>query len=297
MDVIESVPQVSECSTNEPFRTVPETKTEEVKMRIRKRIQFDTPQRHMNRTWHSMAAVLAAVVLLFALSATGFADETAESAPPPTWSGSAGLSYLATTGNSDTKTLGFDFDLKKIPDPWGLQLTASYLRNSDSGETTAERYGAVLRGDRKLSERWSIFLSGGAGRDRFAGFDFRGVLAGGGNYKVLLGPTFLLDFDLGLTWTKEKRIAAEDLDYLGGIAGLNFAWIPRKDVSLTQKIKYFPNFDDASNWRIFSETAFQSAVAGPISIKLSYEVRYQNKPVPGFKETDTTAKAALVVSF
>lgn len=244
-----------------------------------------------------VVAVVAAMVLLFGLAGAALADDAAESAPPPTWSGSAGLSYLATTGNSDTSTLGFDFDLKRVPQPWGLEFTASYLKSSDSGDTTAERYGAVLRGDRKLSERWSVFLSGGAGKDRFAGFDFRGVLSAGANYKMLLGPKFLLDFDMGLTWTSEQRIAAEDLDYLGGVGALNFAWIPREGTTLSQKIKYFPNFDDASNWRLFSETAFQSAVAGPISIKLSYEVRYQNKPVPGFKETDTTAKAALVVSF
>jgi len=239
---------------------------------------------------------LALIVILGMAGAVAAEGETAE-APPPTWSGSAGLSYLATTGNSDTSTLGFDFDLKKIPDPWGLQFTATYLKSDDNGETTAERYGAVLRGDRKLSERWSAFLSGTAGKDRFAGFDFRGILAGGANFKALLGPKFLLSFDMGLTWTNERRIAADDLDYLGGMAGLDFAWIPREGVSLGQKLVYFPNFDEASNWRLYSETAFQSAVAGPISIKLSYEVRYQNEPVPGFKETDTTAKAALVVSF
>jgi len=248
------------------------------------------------RIHHTLAPVMMVAIFVTGIAAGAMADEPPVT-PPPTWSGSAGLSYLATTGNSDTSTLGFDFDLKKIPHPWGFQLKTNYLKSSDSGDTTAERYGAEIRGDRKLGERWSLFVSGSAGRDRFAGFDFRGVLAGGANYKMLLGPSFLLDFDMALTWTKENRTAEEDLDYAGGLASLDFAWVPRKGTSLSQKLQCFPNFDDTSNWRIFSETAFQSAIAGPFSLKLSYEVRFQNKPVPGFKKTDTTAKAALVVSF
>jgi len=252
-----------------------------------------------SRARHGVATVLVVAILCLGVSGSALAGDAEEApeTPPPTWSGSAGLSYLATTGNSDTSTLGFDFDLKKIPDPWGLQFTATYLKSDDSGNVTAERYGAELRGDRKLSERWSVFVSGSAGKDRFAGFDLRAIITAGANYKMLLGPTFLLDFDMGLNWTKENRIGAEDLDYPGALAGVNFAWVPREGTSLSQKVKYFASFDDTSNWRIFSETAFQSLIAGPFSIKLSYEVRYQNQPVPGFKETDTTAKAALVVSF
>jgi len=249
-----------------------------------------------NHTGRRLAVFLVLAAFAIGMAGSALAYEPPETSPP-IWSGSAGLSYLATTGNSDTSTLGFDFDIKRIPDPWGLQFTATYLKSDDNGETTAERYGAELRGDRKLSERWSIFLSGSAGKDRFAGFDLRAILSSGVNYKMLLGPRFLLDFDMGLTWTKENRIADEDLDFLGAVAGLNFAWVPRKGTSLSQKLQYFPNFDDTANWRFFSETAFQSAIAGPFSVKLSYEVRYQNEPVPGFKKTDTTAKAALVVSF
>ncbi len=225
------------------------------------------------------------------------AQEQQEEPPPPPWSGNLGLSYLATGGNSDTSSFGFDGEVTRIPDPWGLVFTANYLKASDSGETTAERYGLTFRGTRKMSERWELFTGAGVGRDRFAGFDLRALLESGASYHVLLGPKTFLRLDGGLTWTKEDRIGEEDRDYLGALLGLDFAWKPRKGTAVTQKLSYYPDFDQTSNWRVCSETAFQSEVAGPLAVKLSYEVRYQNLPVPGFKKTDTTAKASLVLSF
>lgn len=248
-----------------------------------------------HRAVHRLATLLTLLLLAVAPAAT-LAQET-EEPPPPPWSGNLGLSYLATSGNSDTTSFGFDGEIKRIPDPWGLLFLANYLKATDSGDTTAERYGVSLRATRKLSERWELFGGAAAGRDRFAGFDFRGLLETGASYNALAGPTTFLRFDGGLTWTKEDRIAEENRDYLGAILGLDFAWKPKKDIALTQKLKYFPDFDRTSNWRIYSETAFQSTVTGPLAVKLSYEVRYQNLPVEGFDTTDTTTKASLVLSF
>src|SRR5688572_11483010 len=39
--------------------------------------------------------------------------------PPPLWTGSAGLSYLANSGNSDNESLGFTVSLARQPTPWG----------------------------------------------------------------------------------------------------------------------------------------------------------------------------------
>ncbi len=259
-------------------------------------MQHEYRQDGRSGTFQTLVAVLLGALLLLAGPAVLGAQETTE-APASPWAGNLGLSYLATGGNSDTTSFGFDAKLERVPEPWGLLFLANYLKATDSGDTTAERYGISLRANRKLSERWELFGGAGAGRDRFAGFDFRGLLEAGASYHALLGPEILLRLDGGLTWTKEDRIAEEDRDYLGGVLGLDFAWKPKKDIALTQQLKFFPDFDRSSNWRLYSETAFQSTVAGPLAVKLSYEVRYQNLPVEGFDKTDTTTKASLVLSF
>ncbi len=238
---------------------------------------------------------LSAVVLAVILTTVGpaMAQENNEDA----WSGSFGLSLVATSGNSDTQTLGLDLAVKKQPDPWGWEATATYLKSEQDGDTTAERYGGALRGERKLSDRWALFSAVNAEHDAFAGYDLRGVLEVGASYSALLGPVHELSLDAGLSWTTEDLVASEDQDYMGGVFGLKYGWHPRKGTVVGQKLVWYPNFDQTSDWRLTSETTLQAAVSERLALKLGYQIRYDNEPVPGFDETDTTTTVSIVLGF
>ncbi len=253
------------------------------------------------RKMNSMTAVVHRVVSFSAallgviVMVTGPASAQEASENP--WSGSLGLSLVATSGNSDTQTLGLDFAIKRKPDPWGWEATATYLKSEQDGDTTAERYGGALRGDRKLSERWALFAAVNAEHDAFAGYDLRGVLEIGASYAALRGPVHELSLDAGLSWTTEDRIASEDQDYMGGVFGLKYGWHPRKGTVVGQKLVWYPNFDQTSDWRLTSETSLQAALSERLALKFGYQVRYDNEPVPGFDETDTTTTVSIVVGF
>ena len=61
----------------------------------------------MNRS-----ALVCLLTVLLAVPVLG-----AEEPPKSAWSGSLGLSFLSTTGNSQTQSLGLDLGVKRIPDP------------------------------------------------------------------------------------------------------------------------------------------------------------------------------------
>ncbi len=83
--------------------------------------------------------VIAGLILLAPLPM--FAQEEAPAeAPPDPWKGALGLSYVDTSGNSETSAFGLDFKVERLPEPWGLEITGLFNRASDAGETTAERY-------------------------------------------------------------------------------------------------------------------------------------------------------------
>jgi putative salt-induced outer membrane protein len=237
------------------------------------------------------SAVVCALTLLLAVPVLG-----AEEPPKPPWSGSLGLSFLSTTGNSQTQSLGFDLGVKRIPDPWGLEIVGKYLRSSKGGSTDAERSFLGLRGTRSLSKRWSVFAGISGERDTFAGFDLRAVVEGGATYKFLTGPVHELAFDGGLTWTRENRVAGEDRSFLGGLLGLDYQWKLSETAAFTEKLRWYPDFDQTSNWRIASESALKASLTGPLALRLGYEFRYSNTPVPGFHKTDTATTVSLVAS-
>ena len=225
-------------------------------------------------------------------------EETEEEQPEPTWKSNIGLSYVATSGNSDTNTMGLDLLVERKPEPWGLEFLANFNRAEDSGNLTAERYFASARAKRTLSERWEFFAGLSGEKDEFAGFDFRGVVESGVTYHALLGPKHLLSFDGGLTWTDENRVDPEpDVSYFGGVAGLKYEWKISDTASLYERLLFYPNVDESSDWRLSSDTGLQVSMTSLLAVKLGYELRYRNKPIGDADDTDTTTKASLVFTF
>ena len=241
--------------------------------------------------------VLAVVVVVIVLAGGGRSLQAQEEQPPPepAWSGSLGLAYLATSGNSDTSTFGLDFELKRDADPWGMELVAQLNQASDSGVKTAERYYADGRATYAASERWQYYAGLSGERNTFAGYDMRTVVQAGAQYILLPGPTQNLKVNAGLTYTDENAVGDEpSTDYVGGVAGLTYQWKINDQASLSEKLTYFADFDATANWRLWSTTALTSSVTNRLAIKLSYEVRYSNTPLPGFQSTDTTTSASVV---
>ena len=229
------------------------------------------------------------LIVLLAVPALG-ADE----APKSPWGGSLGLSFLSTTGNSQTQSLGLDLGAKWVSDPWGLEFVGKFLRSSKGGTTDAERSFAGVRGTRSVSERWSLFAGFSGERDTFAGFDLRAVVEGGATYKFLLGPVHELAFDGGLTWTRENRVVGKDRSFLGGLLGATYKWTLSETAAFTEKLRLYPDFDQTSAWRITSESALKASLTGRLALQLGYDVRYSNRPVPGFRKTDTATTVSLV---
>jgi putative salt-induced outer membrane protein len=236
------------------------------------------------------------VTALLLAAATAIADEP-EQPPTAPWTGSLGLSFVATSGNTDTRTLGFDFQVKRKPTPWGMEAGASYTRADENNLTTAERYAARARAERSFSARWSAFGGLTAERDRFAGYDLRTVVNAGATYTALAGPRHELAFDGGLTWTREELVDNPTDDYAGGLLGATYLWHLAETSAFGEHVVWYPNFQESSDWRLMSETSLTAAVNTKLALKLSYELRYDHQPVPGFKGTDTTTKASLLWSF
>lgn len=248
------------------------------------------------------------ILPLILLAAAPLLADDSEEAAPPAWTGSTGLSFVATSGNSDTQTLGLDFGLKRDPAPWGWELKAAFLRAEQDDEKTAERYEVGGRAIRALNDRWDVFGGLNLAKDEFAGYDMRGVAEAGATYKALHGPEHKLSFDGGLTWTTEEFIDGSDNDFIGGLLGLSYAWQISENAAFTQRLIYYPNFDESSDWRGFSESALQAALSKRLALKVGFQVRYEAEPAvkvaatdttPAeyFDDTDTTTTASLVLNF
>jgi putative salt-induced outer membrane protein len=217
--------------------------------------------------------------------------------PPPVWFGSVDFSYLATSGNTDTSSLGGAFELNYKPTPWLFQIKANYLRSESNDELTSELFRGGFRASRDLTERIDIFTGVGYLRNTFAGINSLVLLDGGAGYKLLLGPQHFLRSELGFGYAWEDQVIGFDRNYANARAALNYKWQFSKTAFFTNDFSFLFDFDDTDNFIITDTAAITAALTKVFAIKASWSIIYDNVPVIGFDSTDTATAVSLVAKF
>lgn len=216
-----------------------------------------------------------------------------------TWENQAELSYVDTGGNTDVTTVAAKNKLtahfsEKLKATW----VAGALAGQSDGERSSERYYTELRGDRLLSKRLYTALIAGWSKDQFAGIDSRYYIGPALGYKVLTGPRHLLQAEAGLDYVTEEYTDDTDNDFWRGRAFAEYEYAFTEKNRFSQSVEYLYDFDDSDNYNINSVTSLSSALNDILSLKATYEVRFDNEPVPEtLDDTDTTFTVALVIDF
>jgi putative salt-induced outer membrane protein len=217
--------------------------------------------------------------------------------PPPLWDVQFGASFVGTSGNSDTSSVGADFGLHRRWTIWQIEATATTVRSSNLGTQTAERYLGAFRGQRRLTPFVALSTGTRMERDRFAGMDFRAISDVGLAWVLYRRARWNLDGITSIAVNQERPTAGPDRNAPVGLFQL-LSTVPfGDDGSSTQRFTYYPDFEDASAYRLELEITAQAAMNDWLALKLGYLVRRSNAPVPGFKKTDTTTTASVVMQW
>ena len=215
--------------------------------------------------------------------------------PPPLWDAQVGAAFVGTSGNSDASSTGVDFNAHRRGAIWKLESTATAVHSASDGETTAERYLAMFRAQRTLTRIVGLSTGVKLERDRFAGLDFRSMLDAGLSWALVHHPEWTLDGISSIAWLHESRTDGVDVNDPIGILQL-LSRIPFGTAGdTTQRFTYYPNFSTASAYRSEAEITAQAAMSAHLALKIGYLLRYSNDPVPGFKKTDNTTTASVVL--
>jgi len=245
-----------------------------------------------------MKSIKSVIMLMLAgilFTGLAYAEEPADKK----WKDEAEFLFVQTGGNTDVRTLAFKNMLEyKFSKPLIGVWNISVLDTETDGEQTAERYYTDLRMDYLFTEHWYAYVLGTWMKDKFAGFDSRYTLGPGAGYKILIGPKHFLLAEAGLAYASEDYVVEEDENFAEGRAfgKYEYAFTEKNRFSLASE--YLQDFDDSSNYKSNSEAAVISALTDILSLKVSYELRYQNRPVPSdLEKTDTVFGAAIVVTY
>ena len=241
----------------------------------------------------------ACLFLLFVVCAAPLAGQTPAppKEPPPLWDVQVGATFVGTSGNSETTATGADFAAHRRGAVWKIESTAVAVRLSDQDVLKAERYLGMFRVARALSSLLSVSTGLKLERDRFSGIDFRSILDGGLGWALVRKPLWTLDGVTGIAWTHEALVNTVDRDAPVGVLQL-LSRIPiGAGGNTTQRVTYYPDFARSSAYRSEAELTAQAPMNSHLALKFGYLLRYAHDPVPGFKRTDSTTTASVVLQW
>ena len=223
----------------------------------------------------------------------------AEELPAKRWHDQAELSFVQTGGNTDVTTLSLKNLLTyRVSRSLSLSWKVEALNSMKSGTQTAERYLTELRGDYLITQRMYGIATTAWLRDRFAGIDAHYDGALGVGYRFLDGPRHTLTGEAGLNYTYEQYINNTSDDYPGSRLFGKYQFAITEKNSVSQSLEYLQDLELIRGQVLHSETALTAALTDLFSLKASYTVRFNSKPVPArLKKTDTTLAMALVATF
>lgn len=222
----------------------------------------------------------------------GFADDKK-------WQDEAELSYVHTSGNTEVKTLSFTNLFKyqftdRLASAWKLGA----LYGESDGDRSAESYMTDLRADYKLAKRLYAYGQTGYSSDEFAGFDHRYYGGLGVGYKFLDGPRHFFSSELGLNYSTEDYTDGTDNSFVEGRAYVLYEYAINETSRFSQAVEYLHDFDDSDNYRVNSDTALKVQINTVLSLKVGYEVNYDNAPTPtDLERTDTRFYTAIVAGY
>lgn len=213
--------------------------------------------------------------------------------PPPRVEGTAQFTFLNTTGNAPTQSLGTGGDLTWRPGVWTHNAKAVFAQNETEGEVSARSITALFRSSRSFSTRLSGYLQYDYLRDAFAGVDQRHVIEGGVSYKLVDSARQLLRVDGGVGYLTEQG-PGDTLES----ATLSGAALYRIAISETAEFKYEPRYlltlADNDAWKFDQVAALTVSINSILALKASHTIRYSASPPEGFETTDTIMAVSLV---
>jgi putative salt-induced outer membrane protein len=245
-------------------------------------------------SFHRLAPMLFCSLLLLALPAAA-QPPAAPPPPPPLWDAQLGASFVGTSGNSDTSSTGADFIAHRRGAIWQIESGATAVRSSSLDVKTAERYLGMLRGQRKLTRIVGLATGLKLEHDQFSGLDFRSIIDAGLSWALVRQPRWILDGVTAIAWNHEARTVGPKIDHPVGVLQL-LSRVPFGTAGdTTQRFTFYPDFSVSSAYRSEAEITAQAAMNARLALKIGYLLRFANEPVPGFKKTDSTTTASVVL--
>ncbi|MVZ97812.1 DUF481 domain-containing protein [Sphingorhabdus sp. IMCC26285] len=217
-------------------------------------------------------------------------------APPPQikWSGRGDLGGFHTSGNTDSFGITVGAVIKRTGTAWSHQIRLRGDYQESEGRTSREYLNAAYQSDWAIGDRYYALGIIEYERDVLAGLDHRATSSLGLGWRVVREPNVAISLEAGPAYRKEWPRSGIERSSLAGRGALTSSWQMNDKVRLTNNMELVAEEDSNT---IRAVTGLQAKLTGRISSQISYDLRYQDRPLSGKEETDTVTRIGLTYDF
>jgi putative salt-induced outer membrane protein len=236
--------------------------------------------------------ILSAVAFMLAAPSAFAQAETEEEEGP--WSGKVSFGYLSTSGNTENSNLNGNFEIGYAKGKWSHLLDAYAINASESGDTTAEAYGAGWLSERAFSETNFLFLRLNYRNDRFSGYPTQFSQTAGYGRRIFNTGAHLLNAEIGGGARQSERADGVDEDDFIVNGRLAYKWQFSETANFTQDflLEY-----GQKNTYFQSISAVRAQLIGQLAMVASYTIKNNSDVPAGIEKTDTYTALTLEYAF
>lgn len=176
-----------------------------------------------------------------------------------------------------------------------LKFHGRYLDVSSLGVTSAENWLLTVRYERIINPIWSTFVAETASGDRFAGIDQKYSSDIGAKYQILKHDDIVWSAEAGYRYSEEHRTDKHThTQHIG-----RFYTEVTKNIGVASSgkvsLEYLPDLTLEKDFQVNSESSISSILTDILSIKITYQLKFDNTPAKaGAVKTDTVFTTGLV---
>lgn len=226
--------------------------------------------------------------------------------PVHEYSGYIDVNGLKSSGNTEKEdfdvALGVELQLEK----WRHNLDYMYeglsVNNSDNEKIAVDETMYLTYNAKWFAaEHWYIYGVATTGKDEKKSIKEAYTGGAGGGYEFWNEGKDLLSTELGYSWLKEHYNQPADAsdDFVSPNETDNLRWAANYTKLLPWELEFFykhvflQNLDESKDWRYYGSTGLMMPFNDNLYGKISADYDYDNTPVEGTVEDDTTYKIGI----
>ncbi len=207
------------------------------------------------------------------------------------------LGYVQTSGNTQVTTMNVGEKLTREKGRWTLLQTFAFVYGEQRDTVNANNLRTAVRGDYKIDKLFALFVGAGFDRNTFAGIEKRFEEIIGLQYVALAKTRDTIRVEGGGSMTQQLAVGGGQQNFPSARAAGSWRHAFTEAAYFQQNLEYIPNLQEPLDWRLNTESSLIAPLSARIGLKLSYVIRYDALPEPGFTDTDRLFTTGLQITF